>query len=127
MKKVQAIQEAIDILDRIINDEYIEVAEKELGIDFDEVYARTNTSYKPIFIKDEDLTREAGLQESTPGLGRWYSDYKSAASVERIESFIKLGRRDPVAYADEAGPVKWEVAKAHVEKILADHAEYIIP
>jgi hypothetical protein len=34
MKKVQAIQEAIDIIDRIIDDEYIDVAEKELGIDF---------------------------------------------------------------------------------------------
>jgi 7-cyano-7-deazaguanine synthase len=87
---------------------------KELEIDFDEVYCRTNTSYKPI-------------QFQTPVGPRWFSDYKSAASVERIEAFIKLGRRDPVAYADEAGPVKWEVAKAHVEKILADHAEYIIP
>jgi hypothetical protein len=34
MKKVQAIQEAIDILDRIIDDEYIDIAEKELGINF---------------------------------------------------------------------------------------------
>jgi len=86
----------------------------QLGFNFDEVYARTNTSYKPI-------------QFQTPVGPRWYSDYKSASSVERIEAFIKLGRRDPVAYADEAGPVKWEVAKAHVEKILAEHAEYIIP
>jgi 7-cyano-7-deazaguanine synthase len=44
--------------------------------------------------------------------GTWYSDYKSAASVERIEAFLKLGRKDPVAYADETGPVYWEVAKA---------------
>jgi hypothetical protein len=51
----------------------------------------------------------------------WFSDYKSAASVERIEAFIKLGRPDPVAYADETGPVTWEVAKAHVEKVLAEH------
>jgi len=81
---------------------------EQLGLDFDEVYARTNTSYKPIQFK-------------TPVGPRWFSDYKSASSVERIEAFIKLGRRDPVAYADEAGPVKWEVAKAHVEKILAEH------
>ena len=53
--------------------------------------------------------------------GTWYSDYKSAASVERIEAFIKLGRPDPVAYADETGPVSWEVAKAHVEKVLSEH------
>jgi hypothetical protein len=34
MQKVEAIQEAIDLLDRIIDDEYIDIAEKELGIDF---------------------------------------------------------------------------------------------
>ena len=81
---------------------------EQLGFNFDEVYCRTNTSYKPI-------------QFQTPVGPRWYSDYKSASSVERIEAFIKLGRRDPVAYADEAGPVKWEIAKAHVEKVLAEH------
>jgi 7-cyano-7-deazaguanine synthase len=72
-----------------------------LGLDFDEVYKRTNTSYKPY---------PSGN-----------SDYKSAASVERIEAFIKLGRPDPVQYEDETGPVTWEVAKAHVEKVLAEH------
>jgi 7-cyano-7-deazaguanine synthase len=84
-----------------------------LGLDFDEVYKRTNTSYKPIFIKNPwaDIVTN----------GTWYSDYKSAASVERIEAFIKLGRPDPVAYADETGPVTWEVAKAHVEEVLAKH------
>jgi 7-cyano-7-deazaguanine synthase len=98
-----------------------ELACQKLGLNFDEVYKRTNTSYKPIFIKDEEATIKAGLQESTPGLGEWYSDYKSAASVERIEAFIKLGRPDPVAYADETGPVTWEVAKSHVEEVLANH------
>ena len=67
-----------------------------LGIDFDEVYKRTNTSYKP----------------TAEGL----SDYKSASSVERIEAFLKLGRKDPVIYVDG-----WDTAKAHVEKLLADH------
>ena len=85
----------------------------ELGLDFDEVYKRTNTSYKPIFIKHS----WADVVTS----GTWYSDYKSAASVERIEAFIKLGRPDPVAYADETGPVTWEVARAHVEQVLAEH------
>lgn len=82
----------------------------ELGLDFDEVYKRTNTSYKPIMI----------LQRTETGspYNKWYSDYKSASSVERIEAFIKLGRPDPVAYADENGPVGWEVAKSHVENIL---------
>ena len=73
----------------------------QLGINFDEVYKRTNTSYKPF---------PSGN-----------SDYKSAASVERIEAFLKLGRPDPVQYEDETGPVNWEVAKAHVEKILLEH------
>ena len=83
-----------------------------LGLDFNEVYKRTNTSYKPILIN-----MDGGM-----GYDEWFSDYKSAASVERIEAFIKLGRPDPVAYADlENGPVTWEVAKAHVEKILAEH------
>jgi 7-cyano-7-deazaguanine synthase len=55
------------------------------------------------------------------GYYKWYSDYKSASSVERIEAFIKLGRPDPVSYADETGPVAWETAKSHVEKILKEH------
>lgn len=73
---------------------------QELGIDFNEVYRRTNTSYKPY---------PSGN-----------SDYKSASSVERIEAFISLGRPDPVQYEDETGPVDWEVAKAHAEKVLAE-------
>jgi len=70
---------------------------EKLGLDFDEVYKRTNTSYKP----DAD--------------GK--SDYKSASSVERIEAFLKLDRKDPVEYIDG-----WETAKNHVEKLLAEHA-----
>jgi 7-cyano-7-deazaguanine synthase len=75
-----------------------------LGIDFNEVFKRTNTSYKPIRINN-----------------RWYSDYKSASSVERIEAFIKLGVPDPVEYADETGPVSWETARSHVETVLTTH------
>jgi len=86
---------------------------EQLGLDFDEVYKRTNTSYKPIPI----------ISALNMDIVQWYSDYKSAASVERIEAFIKLGRPDPVAYADETGPVNWEVARAHAEKVLADHLE----
>ena len=74
-----------------------EVCCEKLGLDFDEVYKRTNTSYKP------------------DSLGR--SDYKSASSVERIEAFLKLGRKDPVEYIDG-----WETAKKHVEKLLKNHA-----
>jgi 7-cyano-7-deazaguanine synthase len=67
-----------------------------LDLDFDEVYKRTNTSYKP------------------DSLGR--SDYKSASSVERIEAFLKLGRKDPVEYIDG-----WETAKKHVENLLINY------
>ena len=82
-----------------------------LGLDFDEVYKRTNTSYKPIFIRHSRSDTQ----------GNWYSDYKSAASVERIEAFIKLGRPDPVEYADETGPVSWQFAKTQVEKVLSEY------
>jgi len=75
---------------------------ESLELDFEEVYKRTNTSYKPY---------PSGN-----------SDYKSASSVERIEAFIKLGVKDPVQYEDETGEVSWEVAKAAVEKVLADHS-----
>ena len=91
---------------------------EKLELDFDEVYSRTNTSYKPILIENLSAT---SLDGEALGYSAWFSDYKSAASVERIEAFIKLGRPDPVAYADETGPVSWEVAKSSVEKVLADH------
>ena len=86
-----------------------------LGLDFDEVYKRTNTSYKPMLhtVRINDETSYEG----------WFSDYKSAASVERIEAFLKLGRPDPVAYADESGPVTWEVAAEHVKGVLAAHGK----
>ena len=75
---------------------------KELGIEFNEVYKRTNTSYKPY---------PSGN-----------SDYKSASSVERIEAFINLGVDDPVQYEDETGPVDYNIAKTHVKKLLAEYA-----
>jgi 7-cyano-7-deazaguanine synthase len=94
---------------------------EKLGLDFDEVYKRTNTSYKPIYIARPESTSRVEEAHRTV-FGDWYSDYKSAASVERIEAFIRLGRPDPVNYADENGPVSWEVAKSHVEKVLAEYA-----
>jgi 7-cyano-7-deazaguanine synthase len=97
---------------------------QQLGLNFDEVYKRTNTSYKPIWIpKAQTLDGDVVLYQSKEGY--WFSDYKSAASVERIEAFIRLGRPDPVDYADETGPVSWEVARAHVEKVLAEHQNSI--
>jgi 7-cyano-7-deazaguanine synthase len=98
-----------------------------LELEFDEVYKRTNTSYKPLQFA-EIVSQEEVIGNDNTKLGTktiynlvWYSDYKSASSVERIEAFLKLGRPDPVAYADETGPVSWEVAKTHVEKVLAEH------
>jgi hypothetical protein len=32
-----------------------------------------------------------------------------------------LGRKDPVQYEDETGVVDYEVAKSHVEKVLAEY------
>ena len=43
--------------------------------------------------------------------------------VERIEAFIKLGRPDPVQYADETGPVDYETARIYVEQVLSEHAK----
>jgi 7-cyano-7-deazaguanine synthase len=95
-----------------------EVLCKELGLDFDEVYLRTNTSYKPIFWPFNNKPETS----TNPGVrGKWYSDYKSASSVERVEAFIKLGRPDPAPYADETGPVTWEHVVTEVTKVLINH------
>jgi 7-cyano-7-deazaguanine synthase len=74
---------------------------KKLELDFDEVYKRTNTSYKPY---------PSGN-----------SDYKSAASVERVEAFIKLGRPDPVQYEDEDGLASWDKVVTHVTAVLDNY------
>ena len=79
----------------------------KLGLDFDEVYKRTNTSYKPIKLSN----------------GIWLSDYKSASSVERVEAFIKLGRPDPVQYGEILKGngiriVKWAEVRAAVKEVL---------
>jgi len=83
---------------------------KELGLDFNEVYKRTMTSYKPIHI------------HSREGDG-WYADYKSASSDERIEAFIQLDRPDPSQYADETGPVDYETARIYVEQVLTEYVK----
>jgi len=73
---------------------------EKLSLDFDEVYKRTSTSYKPY---------PSGN-----------SDYKSASSVERVEAFIKLGRPDPVIYEDENGIASWDTVVTHVKQVLED-------
>jgi 7-cyano-7-deazaguanine synthase len=81
-----------------------EILCEELGLDFNEVYKRTNTSYKPYPSGNSDIY--------------------SASSIERIEAFIKLGRPDPVQYEDATGLVTWEYAKAEAQKTIdAFHAK----
>jgi 7-cyano-7-deazaguanine synthase len=89
----------------------------ELGLNFNEVYSRTNTSYKPIY---HEIAYEN--EDEIVEIKGWFSDYKSASSVERVEAFIKLGRPDPVLYADELGPVSWNHVVKEVSKVLANHA-----
>lgn len=68
----------------------------QLSLDFNEIYKNTSCSYKPININ-----------------GKWYSDYKSPAVIQRIVSFTDLNIKDPLEYADEESklPVDWKVVK----------------
>jgi len=86
---------------------------QQLTLDFDSVYGKTNTSYKPLVHITHD-------QYGNP-VTKWFSDFKSASSVERVEAFLKLGRKDPVEYADENGPVTWEQVVQHVREVLTSH------
>jgi 7-cyano-7-deazaguanine synthase len=88
----------------------------ELGLNFNEVYSRTNTSYKPLY---HEISYEN--EDEIVEIKGWFSDYKSASSVERVEAFIKLGRPDPVLYADEEGPVSWNHVVKEVTKVLENH------
>jgi hypothetical protein len=40
-----------------------------------------------------------------------------------VEAFIKLGRPDPVSYADEFGPVTWEFVVEYVKQVLAENGK----
>ena len=95
-----------------------EILCKELGLDFNEVYKRTNTSYKPIY---HELAYEEGMD--VVDASGWFSDYKSASSVERVEAFIELGRPDPAPYVNEFGPVTWEHVIKEVSKVLAENGK----
>jgi 7-cyano-7-deazaguanine synthase len=88
-----------------------EVCCDKLKLNFDEVYKRTNTSYKPIFIKETN---------------KWHSDYRSASSIERIEAFLKLGKPDPIEYAEvlpngDFLPRTWDEAAVWVKVILNNY------
>ena len=71
---------------------------KQLGLDFDEVFKRTLTSYDP------------------DAQGR--SHGKTGSDVERILAFHAIGRKDPVAYIDE-----WEVVLDQALAIELTHRD----
>jgi 7-cyano-7-deazaguanine synthase len=103
-----------------------EILCEKLGLDFDEVYKRTMTSYKPIKIVTSGFIQTSpGVENTkfTSPVVTWFSDYKSASSVERVEAFIKLGRKDPAPYADETGPVDYETARIYVEQVLSEYVK----
>jgi len=78
---------------------------KYFNLDYKEVYSKTNTSYSPIQGPD----------------GKYYSDIYTGSSVERVESFIKLGLEDPLQYCENDGTlVSWDYVKEKVEKICKD-------
>jgi 7-cyano-7-deazaguanine synthase len=86
---------------------------KELGLDYKEIYSKTNTSYDPISVNISSNPNEEKLI--------WLSDYKSGSSIERIESFIKLDLEDPLPYAEEDGTlVSWDFVKEYVIKICEE-------
>ena len=73
---------------------------EKLNLDFDTIFANTNTSYNP----DEE--------------GR--SSGKSGADIERILAFNAIGRKDPVPYVQDWSKIlehAIQVEKKHKEKI----------
>jgi len=88
---------------------------EQLGLEFDEIYKRTNTSYKPI--------KHKVILNYGEEVEEWFSDYKSGSSIERVEAFINLGRKDAVQYADEYGPVTWEHVLEYVKQVLAENGK----
>lgn len=80
---------------------------KALGLNYKQIYKRTNTSYAPIKVGN-----------------KWFSDFRTGSSVERIESFIKLGKKDPLQYAEDNGElVTWDFVKKHVEEVCKEWSE----
>lgn len=93
---------------------------KKLGLDYREIYKRTNTSYAPIKINLKSTNIGLNGEEDVDNFV-WYSDYKSGSSIERIESFIKLNIEDPLQYAEEDGTlVSWEFVKDYVINICEE-------
>jgi len=93
---------------------------KKLGLDYKEIYKRTNTSYAPIFVpRPKNLSLEGGFKTNEKGVvGEYYSDIKTGSSIERIISFVKLGLEDPLQYVDDNGNfVSWDFVKNYAIEI----------
>ena len=72
----------------------------ELKLDFDTIFANTNTSYDP-----DDLGRSSG---------------KTGSDIERILAFHAIGRKDPVEYQDE-----WSTVLSHALAIESEHMDKV--
>ena len=72
----------------------------KLNLDFDTIFANTNTSYNP-----DEQGRSSG---------------KSGADIERILAFNAIGRKDPVPYVDD-----WSKVLEHAIKVEKEHKEKI--
>ena len=72
----------------------------ELKLDFDTIFANTNTSYDP-----DELGRSSG---------------KTGSDIERILAFHAIGRKDPVEYQDE-----WSTVLSHALAIESEHMDKV--
>ena len=73
---------------------------EKLNLDFDTIFANTNTSYNP-----DEQGRSSG---------------KSGADIERILAFNAIGRKDPVPYVED-----WSKTLEHAIKVEKEHKEKI--
>ena len=71
-----------------------------LKLDFDTIFANTNTSYDP-----DELGRSSG---------------KTGSDIERILAFHAIGRKDPVEYQDD-----WSTVLSHALAIESEHMDKV--
>ena len=77
-----------------------ETSIEKLNLNFDIIFANTNTSYNP-----DEQGRSSG---------------KSGADIERILAFNAIGRKDPVPYVED-----WSKTLQHAIKVEKEHKEKI--
>ena len=75
-----------------------ELSSKKLGLDFDIIFANTNTSYNP-----DSKGRSSG---------------RSGSDIERILAFHAIGKKDPLEYV-----VDWDDALKHALQVQADWSD----